>query len=127
MTQTGVKEEDTVGVLGTAAMSATAPKDGHPREGRPMQLFVGNLAFTTTEAELRQLFGPCGEVQRVQILTDRETGRSRGFGFVEMPNTTEARAASKGLDSTTLGGRQLTVNEARPREGRRDGPRRERW
>jgi cold-inducible RNA-binding protein len=91
-----------------------------------MQIFVGNLAFTTTETELRQLFEPYGDVQRVQIVMDRDTGRSRGFGFVEMPNATEASAAIAGLDSTMLGGRQLTVNEARPREGR-GGPRRERW
>jgi RNA recognition motif-containing protein len=91
-----------------------------------MQIFVGNLAFTATETELRQLFEPYGDVQRVQIVMDRDTGRSRGFGFVEMPNATEASAAIAGLDSTMLGGRQLTVNEARPREGR-GGPRRERW
>jgi RNA recognition motif-containing protein len=98
-----------------------------------MNIFVGNLAFTTTEAELSQLFAAYGIVERVQIITDRETGRSRGFGFVEMPDTTEARAAIAGLNGTSLGGRPLTVNEARPREergglrGDGDGRRRPRW
>lgn len=87
-----------------------------------MRIFVGNLSFTTTEEELSQLFEPYGEVERAQIITDRETGRSRGFGFVEMPDTTQAQAAIDGLQGTSLGGRQLTVNEAR----RREGPR-QRW
>ena len=90
-----------------------------------MRIFVGSLALTTTEAELRQLFTHYGCVERVQILQDRETGRSRGFGFVEMPNAAEAQAAMAGLDGRSLGGRLLTVTEARPRE-ERDGPRRPR-
>ena len=90
-----------------------------------MRIFVGSLALTTTEAELRQVFTPYGRVERVQILQDRETGRSRGFGFVEMPNTAEAQAAIAGLNGRSLGGRLLTVNEARPREERRE-PRRPR-
>ena len=89
-----------------------------------MHIFVGNLAFTTTEEELAQLFLLCGEIASIRIMTDRDTGRSRGFGFVEMPNTAEAQAAIDGLNGTSLGGRTLTVNEARPRE-ERDGPRRE--
>ena len=84
-----------------------------------MDIFVGNLTFTTTEEELAQLFHPYGEIASVRIMTDRETGRSRGFGFVEMPNAIEANAAIAGLDGTALGGRALTVNEARPREERR--------
>jgi RNA recognition motif-containing protein len=96
-----------------------------------MNIFVGNLAFTTTEAEVRQLFEGYGEVARVQLLEDRETGRPRGFGFVEMPNLTEAQAAIAGLNGTSLGGRTLTINEARPREerdGQQRGPRRgPRW
>ena len=84
-----------------------------------MRIFVGNLSFATTEEELSQLFAPYGVVERVQIIQDRETGRSRGFGFVEMPDTTEAQAAITGLQGATLGGRTLTVNEARPREERR--------
>ena len=92
-----------------------------------MQIYVGNLAFTVTEAEVRQLFEGYGTVDTVRILTDRETGQPRGFGFVEMPNATEARAAIAGLNGTDLGGRPLTINEARPRE-ERGGPRRgPRW
>ena len=90
-----------------------------------MRLFVGNLAYTTTDAELRQVFEPYGVVEHVIIFTDRNTGRSRGFGFVDMSNTTEANAAIAGLNGTVLGGRTLTVNEAREREDR-DGPRRPR-
>jgi cold-inducible RNA-binding protein len=97
-----------------------------------MRIFVGNLAFTTTEEELNQLFESYGIVEHAQILQDRETGRSRGFGFVEMPNAPEAQAAIDGLNGTQLGGRTLTVNEARQREERRprddgDGRRRPRW
>lgn len=92
-----------------------------------MNIFVGNLAFTATEAEVRQLFEAYGEVARVQLLEDRETGRPRGFGFVEMPDATEAQAAIDGLNGTSQGGRPLTVNEARPRD-ERGGPRRgPRW
>ena len=91
-----------------------------------MQIFVSNLAFTTTEYELSQLFEPYGLVESARIITDRDTGRSRGFGFVEMPDATEAQAAIDGLNGTALGGRTLTVNEARPRE-HRGGPRRTRW
>lgn len=81
-----------------------------------MRIFVANILFTSTEAELERLFHPYGIVDRVQIVTERETGRSRGFGFVAMPDTTEAQAAIDGLPGTVLGGRTLTVNEARPRE-----------
>jgi cold-inducible RNA-binding protein len=95
--------------------------------GEPdMNIFVGNLAFTTTEQSLRQLFEPHGAVDTVQIMTDRETGRSRGFGFVEMPDGTAARAAIAGLQGQELDSRTLTINEARPREDRRE-PRRSRW
>ena len=88
-----------------------------------MRIFVGNLTWGTTDEELSQLFEPYGIVNRAQIVTDRVTGRSRGFGFVEMPDATEAQAAIHGLNGTSLGGRQLTVNAAREREDR-DGPRR---
>ena len=91
-----------------------------------MNIFVGSLALTTTEAELREVFTPYGRVERVHILQDRETGRSRGFGFVEMPNASQAQAAIDGLNGRSLGGRFLTVNEARPRE-ERGGARRPRW
>ena len=90
-----------------------------------MRIFVGNVAFTTSEFDLEELFGRYGQVSRTQIATDRETGRSRGFAFVEMPDATEAQAAIEGLNGTSFGGRPLTVNEARPREGQ-DRPRRSR-
>ena len=85
-----------------------------------MNIFVGNLAFTTTEPTLRDLFEAYGAVDTVRIMTDRETGRPRGFGFVEMPDGTAARAAIAGLQGHELDGRTLTVNEARPREDRRE-------
>jgi RNA recognition motif-containing protein len=88
-----------------------------------MQIYVNNFPFTTTEEELRHLFEPYGTVETARIVTDRDTGRPRGFGFVEMPNATEAQAAIEGLNGTALGGRMLTVNEARPREERRPQPR----
>ena len=88
-----------------------------------MNIFVGNLAYTATVDEVRQLFEGHGTVETVNVLMDRDTGRPRGFGFVEMPNATEARAAIAGLNGTMLGGRSLTINEARPRE-ERGGPRR---
>lgn len=79
-------------------------------------LFVGNMTFQTTEGDLKALFEPYGQVARVHIAIDRETRRSRGFGFVEMPNDAEAAAAMQALDGKEFGGRQLKVNEARPRE-----------
>jgi cold-inducible RNA-binding protein len=84
-------------------------------------LFVGNMNFQTTEGELRTLFEPFGSVTRVHMAMDRETGRARGFAFVEMPNDDEAAKAISGLDGSTVGGRQLKVNEARPR-GEGGGP-----
>ena len=91
-----------------------------------MNIFVGSLAWTTTEEDLAQLFHPHGEITRVQIVTDRETGRSRGFGFVEMPNSAEAQAAIEALHGTSLAGRPLTVTEAKPRDERKR-PRGPRW
>ena len=85
-------------------------------------IFVGNLSFNTSEDELRQLFEPFGQVDRVSILTDRETGRSRGFGFVEMSNSEEGDKAIAGLNGSQFGGRAINVNEARPKaEGARGG------
>src|SRR5262249_14152028 len=99
-------------------------RDTTTQEGS-MNIFVGNLNWETTEDELEQWFAPYGTVERVRIMTDRVTGRSRGFGFVEMPDDAEAQAAIEGLNGTALGGRALTVNEARAREDR-GGPRRPR-
>jgi cold-inducible RNA-binding protein len=81
-------------------------------------LYVGNLPHSTTEAELRGLFQPLGEVERVSMVTDRDTGRSRGFAFVEMANAEEAEKAIAALNGTELGGRTLTINEARPKTDR---------
>ncbi len=78
-------------------------------------IFVGNLSFNTSEDELRQLFEPFGQVDRVSILTDRDTGRSRGFGFVEMANNEEGDKAITALNGSQSGGRTLNVNEARPK------------
>lgn len=85
------------------------------------KLYVGNLPFSATEAELNKLFGGVGQVSRTSIVTDRETGRPRGFAFVEMATDAEAQAAVQSLDGQSLGGRQIQVNIARPREERSGG------
>ena len=81
-------------------------------------IFVGNLSFSTTEDSVRSYFEPYGTIDRVSIITDRDTGRSRGFAFVEMPNDAEATTAIEKLNGSDLDGRKLTVNEARPMEPR---------
>jgi cold-inducible RNA-binding protein len=81
------------------------------------KIFVGNFSFNFTEEQLRQLFEPFGAVDSASVVTDRDTGRSRGFGFVEMANDTEAAAAIEALNGKDSGGRALTVNEARPKTG----------
>jgi RNA recognition motif-containing protein len=81
-----------------------------------MNIYVGNLSYGMSEDELREAFGAFGEVSSVKILMDRETGRSRGFGFVEMPNRNEAETAIAQLNGKDVGGRALRINEARPRE-----------
>ena len=81
-----------------------------------MNIYVGNLSYAMSESELRDAFSAFGEVSSVKILIDRETGRSRGFGFVEMPNQSEAETAITQLNGRELGGRALRINEARPRE-----------
>lgn len=88
------------------------------------RIYVGNLSYTTDEQGLRAAFAEHGEVQNVALIMDRETGRPRGFAFVEMTNDAEADAAIEALNGATLDGRRLTVNEARPREERGGGPRR---
>ena len=110
-------------------------------------IFVGNLSFNTNEDELRQAFESYGQVERVSILTDRDTGRSRGFGFVEMNSDEDGEKAIAALNGSQIGGRTINVNEARPkaergggggfgggggrgrgeRDGRGGGGRRDRW
>jgi RNA recognition motif-containing protein len=80
-----------------------------------MKLYVGNLPYNTTEDDLRNLFSQYGGVDSVAVITDRETGRSKGFGFVEFGNDAEARSAIQALSGQEYGGRALTVNEARPK------------
>jgi len=85
------------------------------------KLFVGNLPHSTTEAELRTLFEPHGKVDQVSLVTDRDTGRSRGFAFVEMSDSAEADKAIAALNGKELGGRALNINEARPKTERGPG------
>jgi len=87
------------------------------------KLYVGNLSYETTSADLEALFSPLGTCESVAVITDRETGRSRGFGFVEMGSASEAQAAIAELDGHELQGRKLTVNEARERTGGGNRPR----
>ena len=81
------------------------------------KLYVGNIPFSTTDDDLRQLFETHGTVVSARVITDRETGRSRGFGFVEMANSADAEGAIAALNGTSMDGRDLTVNEARERTG----------
>jgi cold-inducible RNA-binding protein len=83
-----------------------------------MKLYVGNLAFQTTSEDLQQLFAQAGTVESISVIEDRETGRSRGFGFVEMSSKEEGQAAIQQFNGQDLGGRALNVNEAKPREDR---------
>ncbi len=84
------------------------------------KLYVGNLPYTTTEAQVRELFGQAGEITDIALITDRETGRPKGFGFVEMATVEGAQEAIKRFNGYQLDNRNLTVNEARPREERGD-------
>ncbi len=88
------------------------------------KIYVGNLAFGVTEAELQEAFSTYGRVEEVNLVTDRETGRSRGFAFVEMPDSEECKQAIEGMNLQRLQGRSITVNEARPRENRGGGGKR---
>lgn len=85
------------------------------------KLYVGNLTFDMTDSQLETLFGSHGTVQSAQVIMDRDTGRSKGFGFVEMSNDNEAQTAIAALNGKEVNGRALTVNEARPREDRGGG------
>jgi len=89
-----------------------------------MNLYVGNLPYQTSEDDLREAFSGFGEVTSVNVITDRETGQSKGFGFVEMADNAGGDAAIKGLNGAAMGGRNIKVNEARPRN---DRPRSPRW
>src|SRR5437763_14267768 len=84
-------------------------------------IYVGNLPWQTTQDDLYQLFAQYGQVSKAQVISDRETGRSRGFGFVEMPDDAEAQKAIEALNESQFNGRPLTVNEAKPREPRAAG------
>lgn len=86
-----------------------------------MKIYVGNLSYDASEDDVREAFEAYGNVSSVSVITDRETGRSRGFAFVEMPDGSEAKAAIEGLNLKQLGDRSITVNEARPREDRPRG------
>jgi RNA recognition motif-containing protein len=88
------------------------------RMSKRMNIYVGNLAYSVTEDELRSAFGEFGEVSSVNLIIDRGTGQSKGFGFVEMPDGSAANEAIKSLNGTPLNGRNLKVNEAKPREER---------
>ena len=84
-------------------------------------IYVGNLSFDVSDAQLQEAFGAHGTVNKASVVTDRETGRSRGFGIVEMANDEEGKAAIEGLNGSELGGRTITVNVAKPREDRPRG------
>ncbi|MCX6645893.1 MAG: RNA-binding protein [bacterium] len=85
-----------------------------------MNIYVGNLGYDVSDDQLQSAFQAYGEVESARVITDRDTGRSKGFGFVEMPDQKQALAATNALNGTELGGRTITVNEARPKEPRRD-------
>lgn len=91
--------------------------------GKGKKLYVGNLPYNVSSSDLEQMFEPFGNVESAQVITDRDTGRSKGFGFVEMSTSEEAQAAIEGLSGKEINGRALTVNEARPREERSRGGR----
>lgn len=86
-----------------------------------MKLYVGNLSFNTSSGDLEQIFGEIGNVESASVIEDRETGRSRGFGFVEMSSQTEGQNAIEQLNGREVDGRELKVNEAKPRENRAGG------
>ncbi len=86
-----------------------------------MNLYVGNLSYDTSESELRDLFAVYGEVESAKIITDRDTGRTKGFGFVEMSSRSEGEKAMAELNGRDVDGRQIKVNEAKPRTDRRSG------
>jgi RNA recognition motif-containing protein len=86
-----------------------------------MNIYVGNLSYQTDDRELEDLFAPHGDITSARVITDRETGRSKGFGFVEMPDRAQAEAAIEALNGNEIDGRELRINEAKPREDRPRG------
>ena len=92
-----------------------------------MNIYVGNLSFSLTEDNLVEIFAEYGEVSSARIITDRETGRSKGFAFVEMPNKADAEAAIEALNGASIEGRNARVNEAIPRDNNRSGGNRRRY
>ncbi len=110
--------------LGPVDLTASHERCGNLRrkERKMKNLFVGNMSFDTTEGALRAIFEPYGEITSINIITDRDTGRPRGFGFVELADDEKAAKAITELDGKELGGRALKVNEAKPRP-ERSGPR----
>ncbi len=92
-----------------------------------MNIYVGNMSYSTSEDQLRALFEAHGTVDAVRVITDRDTGRPKGFAFVEMGDSTEGQAAVEALNGNDVDGRTLTVNEARPRNDRSGGSRGGRW
>jgi RNA recognition motif-containing protein len=86
------------------------------KEQRRMNIYVANLPYSINRDQLKEIFAPFGDVSSARVVTDRETGRSKGFGFVEMPDNTQAQAAVDALNGSEVGGRKVVVNEARPRQ-----------
>ena len=104
-----------------ALVASVGPTGEKVKEKMSMKLYVGNLSFDTTSNDLQTLFAQAGTVENVSLIEDRETGRSRGFGFVEMQTKEEGAAAVAQFNGKELGGRALKVNEAKPRENRGGG------
>ena len=94
---------------------------GRQQKETGLRIYLGNLPYESAEEELEETFRQYGQVESVTIIKDRDTGRSKGFGFVEMPEDSEAQSAIDALNGQEMGGRALTVNEARPREERGGG------
>lgn len=92
--------------------------NAHEREKRAMRIYVGNLSYSVTDDDLRELFSQHGELASAEVIKDKFSGQSKGFGFVDMPSNSEANDAIKELNETLFQGRKLTVNEARPRAER---------
>lgn len=109
------------GVRRAPAVLGTRRKGPGPGSLMAKNIYVGNLPWQTTQDDLYQLFSQYGQVSKAQVISDRETGRSRGFGFVEMPDDAEAQKAIEALNESQFNGRPLTVNEAKPREPRAGG------